>query len=234
MTTYIALYAALLSTVVLVWDIIKYRRERPRLQVSVAYHVREGASRSEPDIQITMVNRGKRPISVVACGFRLETRSECNTVTLPVPGGVLTDGQARTAHADLRELRQHGIEPRQILFAWARDATGQEYRSNKHPFTSHRGASGREHEVRRNKGLMQDISKALEEQMEYAETHPLPKPGEMGRGRKRGAVSTSNRGSTQADYLARRIARDRPETRPGGPVAPRSPAALSLRAGGPS
>jgi hypothetical protein len=136
LTTYIALYAAFLSTVVLAWDIIKYRRDRPRLQVSAAYHVRVGGSRSEPDIRITMVNRGKRPISVVACGFRFDTRAHDNTVTLYVPGATLTDGQTHTGDADLGELRQHGFEPRQILFAWARDAAGQEYRSKKHPFPS--------------------------------------------------------------------------------------------------
>lgn len=40
---------------------------------------------------------------------------------------------------------------------------------------------------------------------------PLAKHGEIGNGRSRGAVSTSKRGSTSAEYLAARIARDRPD-----------------------
>ena len=44
-----------------------------------------------------------------------------------------------------------------------------------------------------------------------AEQRPLPKHGEIGNGRSRGANSTSTRGSCKTDYLARRIARDHPD-----------------------
>jgi hypothetical protein len=56
---------------------------------------------------------------------------------------------------------------------------------------------------------MAAIGKAMAAQTEHAEAHPIPKLGEVGRGRKRGSVRTSMRGET-ADYLARRIARDHP------------------------
>jgi hypothetical protein len=45
---------------------------------------------------------------------------------------------------------------------------------------------------------------------EAAETHPLPQPGAVGRKRNRGYnVNSKTLGGNQADYLARRLARDR-------------------------
>jgi hypothetical protein len=51
-----------------------------------------------------------------------------------------------------------------------------------------------------------EISNLSDEQIAYAEAHPLP---EYGGKREQGAHNTLMRGSTNADYLARRMARDR-------------------------
>jgi hypothetical protein len=71
--------------------------------------------------------------------------------------------------------------------------------------------------------MMQDLGKGEEEAAEYAEVHPLPKPGEVGRGRKRASDRSpkAQHGET-ADYLARRLARDRPDTPSNRLVVPRS------------
>ena len=63
------------------------------------------------------------------------------------------------------------------------------------------------------KGLMRDIDKGLEEVAAEAEAHPLPEHGDgPGRGHtKRVDNITSFSRGTSADYLARRIARDRPD-----------------------
>jgi len=58
---------------------------------------------------------------------------------------------------------------------------------------------------------MKDIGKATEEIGDYAEAHPLPENGDMGNGRSRCDVIKPTQGGTSADYLARRIARDRPD-----------------------
>jgi len=62
------------------------------------------------------------------------------------------------------------------------------------------------------KAFMKDIGRATEETSEYAETHPLPENGENQHSEKRGSyvIRPSTHG-TSADYLARRIARDRPD-----------------------
>lgn len=56
--------------------------------------------------------------------------------------------------------------------------------------------------------LLQEAQKTLPERAENAEAQPV---GPHGGSREQGAYSTLKRGSTQADYLARRIARDRPD-----------------------
>ena len=62
------------------------------------------------------------------------------------------------------------------------------------------------------KAFMKDIGKATEEISGYAETHPLPEHGDgPGRGHKRDDNIISFQQGTSADYLARRIARDRPD-----------------------
>jgi len=69
------------------------------------------------------------------------------------------------------------------------------------------------------KGFMQDIDKAMEEVIEDAEAHPLPIPGNpKGHNQYSPEELLSNNNSykinrqgTSADYLARRIARDRPD-----------------------
>jgi len=58
---------------------------------------------------------------------------------------------------------------------------------------------------------MQDIARAMEEIAEETEAHPLPKPGEIGGGHTRVDNVKPAVGGNQADYLARRMARDRPD-----------------------
>lgn len=61
------------------------------------------------------------------------------------------------------------------------------------------------------KAFMKDIGKATEEISDYAETHPLPEHGEIGGGHSRVDSVNSAKGGNSTDYLARRIARDRPD-----------------------
>jgi hypothetical protein len=58
------------------------------------------------------------------------------------------------------------------------------------------------------KAFMKDIGKATEEIGDYAEAHPLPENGEVGRGRVRYDNVIPNQQGNSTDYLARRIARD--------------------------
>jgi hypothetical protein len=54
---------------------------------------------------------------------------------------------------------------------------------------------------------MKDLDKAIAEQVEDAEAHPLPQPGEIGGGHGRDYNVMPGGQGNSADYLARRLAR---------------------------
>ena len=129
-TFYVAIYGAILSTLVLLWDIIKYCKDKPNLRVQANHRILAGPRMSERKIGIDMINKGKRSITIVASGFKLDTESDKNMATLFDPNlpRQINEGQRRTTFANPDE-----IDLNKILYAWARDATGKEYRSKKHP-----------------------------------------------------------------------------------------------------
>lgn len=129
-TLYLAIYGAILSTLVFTWDIIKYYKDKPKLRVSANHRVLIGAHNSERKIGIDMINEGKRPITIVASGFRLDTETDENVVTIldPQLPKELHEGQRHTTFVIPEELNAS-----KILHAWARAATGREYSSKKHP-----------------------------------------------------------------------------------------------------
>ena len=61
------------------------------------------------------------------------------------------------------------------------------------------------------RAFRKDVYKETEEIGEYAEVHPLPENGEVGRRHDSFDHIKAVQGGTSADYLARRIARDRPD-----------------------
>jgi hypothetical protein len=62
------------------------------------------------------------------------------------------------------------------------------------------------------KGFRADLDKAVQEAAQFAEVHPLPEHGAIGKGRHRvDYVHSKTKGGNSADHLARRIARDRPD-----------------------
>lgn len=132
-TTYIAIYGAVLSTLVFLWDVIKHLKDKPDLQVEAGYHALVGQLPSELKLGIRMINKGRRPITIVASGFKLDTKSNENMVTIHDPSlpKEITEGQNHITFANPDE-----IDSNKILFAWVRDATGRVYRSKKRPLPS--------------------------------------------------------------------------------------------------
>jgi len=129
-TIYIAIYGALLSTLVFVWDIIKQIRDKPRLIVRCNHHMLVGPSGSKPRIGVTMINEEKRPVTIVASGFKLKTKSDKNMLTIAdqeLPKEI-TEGQSYTTFANYDQ-----IDSSKILYAWVRTATDKVYRSEKYP-----------------------------------------------------------------------------------------------------
>ena len=130
LTQYLAIWGAILSTLVLIWDVIKYYKDKPSLRVQANQRALVGPLKSEHKIGIDMINEGKRPITVVASGFKLDTESDENTATVFDPGlpKQIDEGQRYTTF-----VNPETIDTSKILYAWARDATGQEHRSKRHP-----------------------------------------------------------------------------------------------------
>ncbi|MEK6408718.1 MAG: hypothetical protein AABN34_17485 [Acidobacteriota bacterium] len=128
-TLYIAIYGAFLSTLVFLWDIIKHQKDKPNLRVETNQRVLIG-QKSERKIGIDMINEGRRPITIVASGFKLDTKSDENTATVFDPNlpKEINEGQRCTTF-----VNPETIDTDKILYAWARDATGKVYRSKKQP-----------------------------------------------------------------------------------------------------
>jgi hypothetical protein len=127
---YLAIYGAVLSTLVLLWDVIKYYKDKPSLRVQANHRALVGPSKSEHKIGIDMINEGKRPVTIVASGFKLDTESYENMGTVFDPGlpKQINEGQRYTTFVNPEE-----IDMSKILYAWAQDATGREHRSKKYP-----------------------------------------------------------------------------------------------------
>ena len=131
LTFYVAAYGAVLATLVFLWDIVKYNRDKAKLSVEANVRVVAGLT-SQVKIGIDMINNRKRPLTIVASGLKLDTDGP-NVVTaldinLPIELG---DGQRHTTFVD-----PDAIDTTKVLYAWARDATGREYRSKKRPLKS--------------------------------------------------------------------------------------------------
>jgi hypothetical protein len=112
--------------------LIKRRIDNGTVQVKTNLGVQLGfmASR-EPQLFITSIKKGSRPVTITASGFRLDIPNEPNIVTIidrDLPRE-LSDGQSHTSYIDMAK-----VPFTKILYAWARDATGREYRSKRKPF----------------------------------------------------------------------------------------------------
>ncbi len=130
-TIYIALYGAILATLVFIWDIIKTIKDIPKIIIKANIHFLVGLKTNIRKKGITVINRSRRPVTIVATGFRIITKSNDNMATildtkLPIE---LTEGKSHTSFLDSNE-----ISGNKIYYAWARSATGKLYISKKHPF----------------------------------------------------------------------------------------------------
>jgi hypothetical protein len=128
LTFYIAVYGAGLATLVFLWDIVKYNRDKTKLRVEANLHALVGP-KSEIKIGIDMINDGRRPLTIVASGFKLDTDAPnvatAYDINLPIE---LNEGQKHTSF-----VNPNSVDITKVRYAWARDATGREYHSKKRP-----------------------------------------------------------------------------------------------------
>jgi hypothetical protein len=132
-TFVIAVYGAVLSSTIFLFDLFKYITDRPKLEVktTLSLFYENGAPKKEiKKICVEMINSGKRPITLLCCGFRIKTDSIMNTqqiVDLNLPKK-LSEAEAYVSCTDFTEG-----DATKIIYAWAKDATGKEFKSVKWP-----------------------------------------------------------------------------------------------------
>jgi hypothetical protein len=88
----VAIYAAVVSTIALGWQIQKERRaRRPQVEVQVSYALLGYPNRDPAEaVEITARNRGDLPVRVNSAGFDLQDRSgNALAITWQPPGATL-------------------------------------------------------------------------------------------------------------------------------------------------
>lgn len=132
-TTAMAIYATCLSTIIFLWDIVKYRKEKtPNIKVNASFCMLSGDQREF--ITIEVINTGELPILLQMTGFSLPKKEkqkvcvigESHSTPLPTE---LTPGIKANIFITPDKLR----DLNKLQYAWAQDATGRIYRSRKWP-----------------------------------------------------------------------------------------------------
>jgi hypothetical protein len=129
---WIALYGAVVATIVALLEVIKYIRSRPGLKVTVGKTAMGIEAISIGWMFISVVNTGDEPISIHKAGLEIGTirKHSSKSVAIPNPNYVITKGQS--PYEIQINLEDKDIRP--ILQAWVIDATGKKYRSKLHPY----------------------------------------------------------------------------------------------------
>jgi hypothetical protein len=141
MTVLIAIYAAIVSTIALAWEIRNTIKRRPNLKVYPEWLGKPeliGAG-SQKAVYVNLVNTGKEPLTVVAIGCQFNTSADdIYTATdddLPLE---LTQGQIHKSYLGL-----FGSELSELTYIWARDASGKTYRSKTYPVPAFKPGSSK-------------------------------------------------------------------------------------------
>ncbi len=130
-TTVLAVYGAVVSTVAIIMNVATYIKDRAHVVVEAEHHALMSSKAATLKLGIKVINKGRRPVTIECCGFKLDTRSGENLLSvldpnLPKPLG---EGESLTAYADPSE-----VQAKNVLLAWARDAGGRVYKSKSRPF----------------------------------------------------------------------------------------------------
>lgn len=132
-TFYIAIYGATLSTIVFGWELFKYLNDRPNIRVETNFRIIVGRSKGDPKIGIDIINAGKRPVTIMSAGFKLDRPDKEPNMATILESGLpreLLEGQSHSCFAQF-----DAVEFSEVLCAYARDATGKLYFSKKRPFS---------------------------------------------------------------------------------------------------
>lgn len=135
-TTLIAIYGALVSTFVLIWQIFTYYlQNNPRLKVEVKYGYIMNIESIE-SLMVNVANKGKTNITISSVGFELNQTKGFYSLfqlmdhNLPV---TLKEGESYTFHDSLpyikKQLEKLPKDSQIPKYAWVQDQSGKKYKS---------------------------------------------------------------------------------------------------------
>jgi len=128
---WVALYAALVATGGLLWNIISWKKDSPNIKVRIT----EGlfftyVSVSVPKVFIVIVNKGRRPITIVSGGFCGKNGEKIFYPSLDGLPKRIEQWESHTLSISRNELNfDHLAYPWK---AWVRDATEKVYYSEEY------------------------------------------------------------------------------------------------------
>src|SRR3989304_870647 len=131
-TTIVAIYAALIATVALAWNIYSILRDRPRAKVKVSFgHIVDPSGRSPTQIVFEAANVGRRPFTLTGVGIVLPKMGRRNLGTILAPGDFpckIGEGEKHSCLFGLEVLKEE-VRKLEIRtppeYAWFSDATGR-------------------------------------------------------------------------------------------------------------
>jgi len=127
-TTYIAIYGAILSTIAIAWNFWKYLKNKPSVKVSASIGFLTYRDGSEP-IRIysfEAVNDGKRPITLTNVGIKIENNQSIQFIDNTNLPKKLNEGDKVTFFRKVNEFYPE-IQGHEIKYLWFKDTLGKEY-----------------------------------------------------------------------------------------------------------
>ena len=139
----IAVYAAIVATGGLAWNIYSWRAARvSRVEVLVQFaFLPEPGVDVHEGVVITAINRGDRPVRVDGAGLDLQDGSGRTLAVMQPPHGatlpgVVEPGQSGMTYLLRPPVEQSGIDLTRPLAGWVRLATGELLRSKRRALIS--------------------------------------------------------------------------------------------------
>lgn len=133
---YVSVAAAVLSAVSLTVSYMTYRRDKPNAKVIVfKTALIAGGGKTEPHMSINITNTGRRPIKIMAVGYRSFWKSwQSAVITAPAPiPKRLEEGDDVVCLFERSAALENGSW-KGVAYVFATDTAGNEYRHNIAPF----------------------------------------------------------------------------------------------------
>lgn len=143
LTSWIALYGAILATATLVWNILRELKDKPKLKIKYHTGLITGMGSDMPPVfSINLANSGKRKIIISSIGMYINKNKVMHflphnmvldsTLPIEISPHDSKDLYLNITHID-KAIKEHGI-PKYI---WARDKLGKEYHGSTRYISGH-------------------------------------------------------------------------------------------------